>query len=155
MHATTGFLILIITCFFGYEAWRKIGGFKILNKPHVYVAFACTFGIFFIVALGMVARYAKVNWKWSTRNAITLTYMHKSFSYMLIFTGFIAIITGLYDYRNKPRDWVKIHWEYVFIGAILLTFIPMELIFRHINKKEDYFKINGKYETTNQIMTLD
>jgi len=102
VHACTGFLILAITCFFAYEAWRKIGGFKIINNSHSYVAFPCVFGLFFITILGIYSRWAKTHWKWNTRDAITLTYVHKSFAYFIIICGFSAVATGMHFYRTNP-----------------------------------------------------
>jgi len=102
LHGISGFLIVSITLFFGIEAWSKVG-WKVLDLPHCYLAFTVMFGSTIIMILGIASRMSKMFCKWNTRTVLVVTYVHKSFAYLVMLCGFIAIHTGIHDYRTNEK----------------------------------------------------
>lgn len=139
IHIISGILILGITLFFGYEAWRKIG-WKLLDIPHVYAAMPVFFGVIIISILGSLARWSKVSMKWNTKWILIITYMHKTFSYCIIISGFVAINTGIYDYRNNPKHIIDFPLEFIQNVCLLLNIIIMETLYQCRLKNEFYAK---------------
>ena len=92
----------------GLTIWGSLHvllAFPLFNATHVYIAFVPLLACTFVGLLGMIARFLKTSqsMRWNTRQALVVTYVHKSFAYMVMFTAFIAIWTGLRDYRSNSK----------------------------------------------------
>jgi hypothetical protein len=107
------------------KAWKTVG-WKFIINVHTYTAFPVLF-LVFIVALGGITTKGLLNGtKWNTKLALRIKLVHKTFAYLILLSGFVAIAAGIHSYRGNPKHFSDFPVEYLHVSSFLLVLSILE-----------------------------
>jgi len=92
-----------------------------------------------LVMLGVLSRYLKTSLKWNTKTALNVSLVHKATAYSFLLAGYVAIATGIHDYRTNPKHPFEFPLELVHLVATVGIVTLLE-IFNYVRLlKENEF----------------
>lgn len=142
-HALMGWIITIVTMFFGITAIKRNGGTLFRNgNLHTVVG-----GIIVLMILptqigGIASLMSREKAEWKTPLVWIMKKMHGFFGWIIIILSIVQLIAGLgqyYEYYGKANG--TINWNAVYIPVMILVFAACEFWYRY---KRDFQKLELK-----------